>query len=215
MSESVRVGVLGALGKVGREVCRAVEEADDTELVARVDADDSLDALVESRAQAVVDFTHPDVVMDNLRFCIEHGIHAVVGTTGFDDDRLTTLVRGDIYRGPPGRWKRLEVGRVVHLAREQQQLMQAQLGRAVNFTDAYIDAVLLNVYGGQGMSEVWIDALEVGPVLEPKIDDRGPRIEANPPPGQPPPAVPRRAAAAAANTAISCSARGTGSLRSG
>jgi len=87
----MKVGVLGALGKVGSEVCRAIEEAPDTELVARVDAGDSLDEMVASGAQAVVDFTHPDVVMDNLRFCIEHGIHAVVGTTGFDDDRLTTL----------------------------------------------------------------------------------------------------------------------------
>ncbi len=85
------MGVLGALGKVGREVCRAVEEADDLELVARVDADDELDVLVESEADMVVDFTHPDVVMDNLRFCVEHGIHAVVGTTGFDDARLGTL----------------------------------------------------------------------------------------------------------------------------
>jgi 4-hydroxy-tetrahydrodipicolinate reductase len=86
-----RVGVLGALGKVGREVCRAVEEADDLELVARIDAGDSLGALVDAGTQAVVDFTHPDVVMDNLRFCVDHGIHAVVGTTGFDDDRLATL----------------------------------------------------------------------------------------------------------------------------
>ena len=41
--------------------------------------------------EAVVDFTHPDVVMDNLEFCVSHGIHAVVGTTGFDADRLDTL----------------------------------------------------------------------------------------------------------------------------
>jgi 4-hydroxy-tetrahydrodipicolinate reductase len=94
-----RVGVLGALGKVGREVCRAVEEADDLELVASVDAGDSLEVLVESGAQAVVDFTHPDVVMDNLRFCVEHGIHAVVGTTGFDDERLETL-RGWLSDAP-------------------------------------------------------------------------------------------------------------------
>ena len=91
MSEVLKVGVLGALGKVGQEVCRAVEAAPDTELVARVDADDDLAQLVESGAQAIVDFTHPDVVMDNLEFCIEHGIHAVVGTTGFDEDRLSTL----------------------------------------------------------------------------------------------------------------------------
>ena len=94
---TLRVGVLGALGKVGREVCRALEEAVDLELVARVDAGDDLAALEE--AQAVVDFTHPDVVMDNLRWCVEHGIHAVVGTTGFDEERLATL-RGWLTEAP-------------------------------------------------------------------------------------------------------------------
>ena len=89
----LKVGVLGARGKVGSEVCRAVEATLDLELVARVDADDSLDLLVESGAQAVVDFTHPEVVMDNLAFCIDRGIDAVVGTTGFDEDRLATLRR--------------------------------------------------------------------------------------------------------------------------
>jgi len=87
----MRVGVLGARGKVGSEVCRALEQAPDFDLVARVDADDDLDELVSSQAQAVVDFTRPDVVMDNLRFCVEHDIHAVVGTTGFDDARLAQL----------------------------------------------------------------------------------------------------------------------------
>jgi 4-hydroxy-tetrahydrodipicolinate reductase len=91
VTEAIRVGVLGALGKVGSEVCRAVEDADDTQLVARIDADDELDGLVGSGAEVVVDFTHPGVVMDNLRFCIEHGIHAVVGTTGFDQPRLDQL----------------------------------------------------------------------------------------------------------------------------
>jgi 4-hydroxy-tetrahydrodipicolinate reductase len=86
-----RVGVLGAYGKVGSEVCRAVEEADDLELVARVGSGDDLALLTSSGAQAVVDFTHPGVVMDNLAFCIDHGIHAVVGTTGFDDERLERL----------------------------------------------------------------------------------------------------------------------------
>lgn len=85
------MGVLGANGKVGAEICRAVEAADDLELVARVDVDDSLDLLTEAKAQAVVDFTHPDVVMDNLEFCVRHGIHAVVGTTGFDAERLARL----------------------------------------------------------------------------------------------------------------------------
>ena len=86
-----RVGVLGARGKVGSEVCRAVAAAADMELVAEVDADEDIDALVASGAQAVVDFTHPDVVMGNLEFCVRHGIHAVVGTTGFDDERLASL----------------------------------------------------------------------------------------------------------------------------
>jgi 4-hydroxy-tetrahydrodipicolinate reductase len=93
VSDEIRVGVLGALGKVGSEVCRAVEAADDTRLVASIDADDELDGLVTGGAQVVVDVTHPDVVMDNLEFCIDHGIHAVVGTTGFDEERLETLRR--------------------------------------------------------------------------------------------------------------------------
>ncbi|HEX5862008.1 MAG TPA: 4-hydroxy-tetrahydrodipicolinate reductase [Nocardioides sp.] len=99
MSDEIRVGVLGALGKVGSEVCRALEAADDTRLVASIDADDELDELLAGGAQVVVDFTHPDVVMDNLEFCIDHGIHAVVGTTGFDDDRLET-VRGWLADAP-------------------------------------------------------------------------------------------------------------------
>jgi 4-hydroxy-tetrahydrodipicolinate reductase len=88
---AVRVGVLGARGKVGRAVCDAVRAAPDLDLVATVDTgpdDDSRPDLVGAGAQVVVDFTHPDAVMGNLQFCIEHGIHAVVGTTGFDDGRL-------------------------------------------------------------------------------------------------------------------------------
>jgi 4-hydroxy-tetrahydrodipicolinate reductase len=95
----MRVGVLGARGKVGTEVCRAVEEADDLELVAEVEAGDDLAVLVESGVEAVVDFTHPDVVMDNLEHCVRHGIHAVVGTTGFDDARLDRL-RGWLEESP-------------------------------------------------------------------------------------------------------------------
>jgi 4-hydroxy-tetrahydrodipicolinate reductase len=87
----LKVGVLGAQGKVGREVCRAVQEAEDMALVAALDVGDSLDLLVESQVDAVVDFTHPDAVMANLQFCVEHDIDAVVGTTGFDDARLEQL----------------------------------------------------------------------------------------------------------------------------
>jgi 4-hydroxy-tetrahydrodipicolinate reductase len=76
---------------MGSETCAAVESAPDLELVARVDEGDPLALLVDSGAQVVVDFTHPGAVMGNLEFCIANGIHAVVGTTGFDDERLATL----------------------------------------------------------------------------------------------------------------------------
>lgn len=98
-AEGLRVGVLGARGKVGAEVVRAVEEAADLTLSVGVDQGDPIDSLQESGTQVVVDFTHPDVVMENLRHCIAHGIHAVVGTTGFDDDRLDTL-RGWLADSP-------------------------------------------------------------------------------------------------------------------
>jgi 4-hydroxy-tetrahydrodipicolinate reductase len=84
-----KVAVFGARGRMGAEVCRAVEAADDLELVAGVEAGE--DRSAAAQAAVVVDFTHPDAVMDNLGWCIEHGIHAVVGTTGFDDDRLDRL----------------------------------------------------------------------------------------------------------------------------
>jgi 4-hydroxy-tetrahydrodipicolinate reductase len=104
VGEQIKVGVLGARGRVGQAVCAAVDAADDLVLVAAVDTgpdDDSLDDLVTAGAEVVVDFTHPDVVMDNLRFCVEHGIHAVVGTTGFDDERLAAL-RGWLDGSPTG-----------------------------------------------------------------------------------------------------------------
>jgi 4-hydroxy-tetrahydrodipicolinate reductase len=91
--------VLGARGKVGSEVSRALSAIDDFELVAEIDVDDDLEQLVAARAEAVVDFTHPDAVMANLEFCIGHGINAVVGTTGFDEQRLAT-VRGWLERSP-------------------------------------------------------------------------------------------------------------------
>ena len=84
---------------MGAEACRAVEAADGLELVARVGSADPLTLLTDSDAQVAVDFTRPDAVMDNLQFCIEHGIHAVVGTTGFDEDRLDTL-RGWLADAP-------------------------------------------------------------------------------------------------------------------
>jgi len=84
-----RVGVFGSRGRMGAEVCRAVDAAPDLELVAALDLGD--DRAPAEAAEVIVDFTHPDAVMDNLFWCIDHGIHAVVGTTGFTDERLNQL----------------------------------------------------------------------------------------------------------------------------
>ena len=91
MTEPIRIGVLGARGRMGQQVCQAVVAADDMDLVAAVDAGDWLFSVADGGAQVLVDFTHPDVVMDNVRFAIDQGIHAVVGTTGFTDERLDTI----------------------------------------------------------------------------------------------------------------------------
>lgn len=87
----MRVAVLGAKGKVGATMVKAVQDATDLELSAAVDAGDPLTLLTDSGTEAVIDFTHPDVVMDNLEFLIDNGIHAVVGTTGFTDARITKV----------------------------------------------------------------------------------------------------------------------------
>jgi len=87
----IKVGVLGARGRMGAEVVKAVSEAADLELVAALDLGDSLDQLKTSGAQVVVDFTTPDSVMANLEFLISNGINSVVGTTGFDADRISKL----------------------------------------------------------------------------------------------------------------------------
>jgi len=87
----MRVGVLGAKGKVGATMVQAVEAADDLTFTAGVDAGDQLSLFTDSQTEIVIDFTHPDVVMDNLKFLIDNGIHAVVGTTGFTDERLAKV----------------------------------------------------------------------------------------------------------------------------
>jgi 4-hydroxy-tetrahydrodipicolinate reductase len=84
-----KVGVFGARGRMGAEVCRAVESAADLELVAAIDLGD--DRAPAEGAEVIVDFTHPDAVMDNVFWCIDHGIHAVVGTTGFTEERLDEI----------------------------------------------------------------------------------------------------------------------------
>jgi 4-hydroxy-tetrahydrodipicolinate reductase len=84
-----RVGVLGARGRMGTETCQAIEASSDLSLVSRLDAGDELSPLSDVRV--VVDFTTPDVVMDNLRWCVERGVNVVVGTSGFTTDRLDTV----------------------------------------------------------------------------------------------------------------------------
>src|ERR1700691_3218012 len=84
----MRVAVLGSKGKVGATMVQAVEAAEDLSLSAEVDAGDPLSLLTDNKTEVVIDFTHPDVVMENLEFLIDNGIHAVVGTTGFIDERL-------------------------------------------------------------------------------------------------------------------------------
>jgi len=96
---TVRVAVLGAAGRMGGEAAKAVEAADDMDLVARIGSRDPLEGILRARAQVAVDLTRPDAVMDNVRFCVEHGVHAVVGTSGFDEAKLDT-VRGWLAHAP-------------------------------------------------------------------------------------------------------------------
>lgn len=87
----IRVGVIGARGRMGTEVCKAVEAAPDLDLVATVDQGDGLTALADAGAEVVVDFTNPDVVMDHIRWAVDHGIHAVVGTSGFTEEKYAQI----------------------------------------------------------------------------------------------------------------------------
>ena len=95
----INVAVLGARGRMGSEVVKAVEATEGLALVAALDLGDSLDQLKGSAAHVVVDFTTPDSVMSNLEFLINNGINVVVGTTGFDDAKLAT-VKGWLAHNP-------------------------------------------------------------------------------------------------------------------
>jgi 4-hydroxy-tetrahydrodipicolinate reductase len=87
----IKVGVLGAKGQMGATVCVAIAASSDCELVAALDLNDDLSGLVSSGAEVVVDFTTPSSVEANLKFLAENNIHAVVGTTGFDADKLAAV----------------------------------------------------------------------------------------------------------------------------
>ena len=97
MSERIRVAVIGAAGRMGSTVCQAVEGAEDMELVGRFDAGDDLGDL--GGAQVVVEFSVPDASPGNVLHCVARGVHVVVGTTGWDDERLST-VRQALHEQP-------------------------------------------------------------------------------------------------------------------
>jgi len=87
----MKVAVLGAKGRMGAETVAAIESASDLTLSSALDLGDSLDQLIKTGTEVVIDFTHPYSVMKNLEFAINNGIHVVVGTTGFDDKKLSEL----------------------------------------------------------------------------------------------------------------------------
>ena len=89
--QMIRVGVLGARGRMGTQVCEAVRAAGDLELVAALDVDGDLAALAAAKADVVVDFTHPGAVLGNVRFCLDNRIRCVVGTSGFDESKFDTV----------------------------------------------------------------------------------------------------------------------------
>ncbi|KIS28046.1 4-hydroxy-tetrahydrodipicolinate reductase [Arthrobacter sp. SPG23] len=91
MTEQLAVAVLGANGRMGAEAVKAVEAAPDMKLVAALGRGDSLDELVNVGARIVVDLTVPESTEANVRFAVENGMHAVVGTTGWDAARLGGL----------------------------------------------------------------------------------------------------------------------------
>lgn len=89
MSETIKVAVIGAAGRMGTQVCHAVEDADDLELVGRFDQGDDLGDL--AGAHVVVEFSVPEASPANVAHCVEQGVHVVVGTTGWDQTRLQAL----------------------------------------------------------------------------------------------------------------------------
>ncbi|GAA1731743.1 4-hydroxy-tetrahydrodipicolinate reductase [Aeromicrobium alkaliterrae] len=86
-----RVAVIGANGRMGSTSVQAIEDSADLEVVARIDVGDDLAAITEAGAHVALVFSTPDVALDHVRWCVEHGIHAVVGTSGFDDARVASV----------------------------------------------------------------------------------------------------------------------------
>lgn len=86
-----RVAVLGAQGRMGSTSVAALDAADGLEVVARIDVGDSLDEVAASGADVALVFTTPDVALDQVLWCVERGVHVVVGTSGFDGERLRAV----------------------------------------------------------------------------------------------------------------------------
>lgn len=91
MTDVIKVAVLGAAGRMGSQAVDAVNSAEDMELVAALGSSDSIETLAESGADVVVDLTVPDVTEAHVHYAVEHGMHAVVGTTGWDEEKLERL----------------------------------------------------------------------------------------------------------------------------
>jgi len=82
---TIRVGVFGAAGRMGRTVCEAVEDDPDLVLAARVDLEDSAEDMADAEVEVAIDFTAADAARANARWCAEHGVHAVIGTSGLTE----------------------------------------------------------------------------------------------------------------------------------
>jgi 4-hydroxy-tetrahydrodipicolinate reductase len=97
----IRVAVAGAAGRMGETVCTAVDAADDLELTGRADPRlDTAVADVLDSADVLVDFTQPDTALADVREAVGAGVHAVVGTTGFDIDGLRGLSGANVFVAP-------------------------------------------------------------------------------------------------------------------
>jgi 4-hydroxy-tetrahydrodipicolinate reductase len=97
----IRVAVAGAAGRMGATVCAAVEEAQDMELTGRADPQlDTSVADVLGAAEVLVDFTQPETVVANAREAVAAGVHAVIGTTGFDIEALRGLEGANVFVAP-------------------------------------------------------------------------------------------------------------------
>jgi 4-hydroxy-tetrahydrodipicolinate reductase len=94
---TTRVAVIGARGRMGRQVCAAVESATDLELGPCIDLGDEVEQV--AAADVAVVFSSPDAAFDHVRTCLRLGVHVVVGTTGWTEDRLETL-RRDLAAAP-------------------------------------------------------------------------------------------------------------------